>query len=153
MDFLLRQPVQIKFEQIFFTLVRGVHNCIVGFLTVRFHFSGFVPVWALAVWAALRFVPASRALAFLFRCLIFFDLYAWFVVFRPEDFRNLFAVAFGPNDVTGEEKRRETDGHKTPEGEHLPIQMIGFVAARGALTVALDWASPRILDRSMDFRT
>jgi hypothetical protein len=83
----------------------------------------------------------------------FFDLYVWFVVFRPEDFRNLIAVAFGPNDVTGEEKRRETDGHKTPEGEHLPIQMIGFVAARGALTIALDWASPRILHHSMDFRT
>src|SRR5208283_1920045 len=70
-DFLLRQPVQIKLEQIFFALVGGVHNCIVVFLTVHFQFSGFVPVWALAVWAALRFVPASRALAFLFRCLIF----------------------------------------------------------------------------------
>ena len=83
----------------------------------------------------------------------FFDLYVWFVVFRPEDFRNLFAVAFGPNDVTGEEKRREARNHKTPDYEHLPIQMIGFVAARVAFAFALDWASLRILYHSMDFRT
>ena len=69
-DFLLRQPVQIKFKQIFFALVSGVHNCIVGFLTVHFQFFKFVPVWALAVWAALRFVPASRALAFSRFCFV-----------------------------------------------------------------------------------
>jgi len=56
----------------------------------------------------------------------FFDLSVWFVVSRREDFRNSSAGAFGPNDVTGEEKRRETDGHKTPDGEHLPIQITGF---------------------------
>jgi hypothetical protein len=28
------------------------------------HVSGFVPVWAQAVWAALRFVPSCRPIAF-----------------------------------------------------------------------------------------
>ena len=88
------------------------------------HVSGFVPVWALAAWAALRFVPASRTFAFSRSCFVvsFFELSVWFVVSRLEDFRNSSAGAFGPNDVTGDEKRRETDGHKTPESEHLPIQ-------------------------------
>jgi len=54
-------------------------------------------------------------------------LLVWFVVVCLEDFRNSSAVAFGPNDVKGEEKRRETEDHKTPEGEHLPIQMTGFI--------------------------
>jgi hypothetical protein len=42
-------------------------------------------------------------------------------------------MTFGPNDVTGDEKRRETDDHKTPEDEHLPIQMTGFDWVRVAL--------------------
>jgi hypothetical protein len=54
-------------------------------------------------------------------------LSVWLVVSRLEDFRNSLAVTFGPNDVTGDEKRRETDGHKAPDGGHLPIQMLGFV--------------------------
>ena len=84
---------------------------------------------ALAVWDALRIVPASRAFAFSRYCFVvsFFDLSVWFVVSCFEDFRTSSAVAFGPNDVTSDEKRRETDDHKTPDGEHLPIQMRGFV--------------------------
>jgi hypothetical protein len=60
-------------------------------------------MWALAVWPALRFVPASRAFAFSQFCFVvsFFNLSVWFVVACLEDFRNSFAVAFGPNDVTG----------------------------------------------------
>ena len=56
-----------------------------------------------------------------------FHLLVWFVVYRLENFKNSFAVSFGPNDENGEEKRRETDDYKAPDGEHLPIQMIGFV--------------------------
>jgi len=66
-------------------------------------------------------------------------LLVWFVVFRLEGFRNSFAAAFGPNDATGEEKRRETDGHKTPDGEHLPIQMKRFVGEWVAPAFALGW--------------
>jgi hypothetical protein len=104
-----------------------------------------------------KFAPGwEAACAFAFSCLCFvvsfFDLLVWFIVACLEDFRSSSAVAFGPNDVTGEEKRREIDDHNTPDYEHLPIQMIGFVAARVALAFALDWASLRILHHSMDFR-
>jgi hypothetical protein len=62
-------------------------------------------------------------------------------------------MAFDPNHANDVEKSSETEDHKTPDHEHLPIQMRGFVWGRGALAVALDWASLRILDRSMDFRS
>ena len=82
---------------------------------------------------------------FLFRCFIF-DLSVLFVAARLEDFGNSSAVAFGSNDITGYEKRRETDDHKTPDGEHFPIQTMGWVCLRGALTFAI-W--PRIPCRPM----
>src|ERR1022692_1130578 len=75
----------------------------------------------------------------------FFDLLVWFVVACLEDFRNASAAAFGPNDVTGDEKRRDTESHKTPEGEHLPIQMIGLVWARVAHAFTLGRKRPGIL--------
>jgi hypothetical protein len=60
---------------------------------------------------------------------LFHFLICWFGLLSLawKDFRNSSAIAFGPNEVTGEEKRRETDNHKTPDGEHLPIPMIGFI--------------------------
>jgi hypothetical protein len=60
----------------------------------------------------------------MFRCFNF--KFVSLVFACPEDFENSFATAFGPNDVTGHKKRRETGGHKTPDSEHLPSQVIGF---------------------------
>ena len=60
----------------------------------------------------------------------FFDLPAWLVAARWGVHRNSLTMAFGPNNATGEEKRRETDDHQTPDDEHLPIRMIGFVTTR-----------------------
>ena len=61
-------------------------------------------------------------------------VFSFLFSFHP---RNSSAVAFGPNDITGDEKRRETDGHKTPDGEHFPIQTMGWVWLRGDLTFAI----------------
>jgi hypothetical protein len=110
-------------------------------------------VWALAIWAALRLVPASRAFAFSRFCFVvsFFDLLVWFDVAYLEDLRNSLARAFRVNDVTAEEKRRETDDHKTPDHDHIPIQVTGSLWARVALTFALDWASLRFLGHSTRF--
>jgi hypothetical protein len=57
----------------------------------------------------------------------------WFFAARSEYVRNSLIVALGPNDVTGEEKCRKTDDHQTPDGEYLPIQIIGFAWTRVAL--------------------
>jgi hypothetical protein len=114
------------------------------------HVTGFVPVWALAVWAALRFVPASCAFAFSRCCFVvsFSYLWGWFVVPRLEASRNSSAVAFDPNDVTGEEERSGTENHKTPDRENLPICMTGSAWAQGAFALAPDWAWFKIIDHS-----
>jgi hypothetical protein len=52
--------------------------------------------------------------------------------------KDSLAVASGPNDVTAEEKGREADDHKTPERDHIPIQMDGFVRQWSAVAGALD---------------
>jgi len=62
-------------------------------------------------------------------------------------------VAFEPNDITGDEKRRETDDHQTPDGEHLPIQMIGFAWARVALAFPINVHISKIILLSLRARS
>ena len=109
----------------------------------------------LAVWTALLFVPASLAFAFVCFCFVvsFFDLSIWLVVSRLQDYRTSSAAAFGPNDVTGEKKRHKTDGHKTPDVEHLPIRMVGFVRAWDARTFPIKIHISEIISLSMLVRS
>jgi hypothetical protein len=55
-----------------------------------------------------------------------------------EDFTISLAVAFGPNGITGDQKRRETEDHKTPKSEHLPTRTIGFVWSLVAVAFPVD---------------
>ena len=77
----------------------------------------------------------------------------WFVAARLEGFRSSFALAFDPNDVTGDEKRRETDDHQTPDDEHLPIQIIGFAWARVALAFLIKVHISKIILLSLPARS
>ena len=116
----------------------------------RFHGHGFefVPEWALAFWTALRFVPVSRAILCFCFVVSYVSFFVGLVCFLV---KNLSALS--PNDVTGKEKRRKTDGHQTPKGKHLPFQILGIVWAQVWLAFLFKVHNSKIILLALPVRT